>query len=123
VSDGGFLAEDTSVAAIVDAQNEGKQPCPECGVYYQALGVHRAAKHGYRGGKKRRAPRVKRDGPGPGRPPRVDMQVDDIFDVVVGQLFPKGYIPVHALTPLLRWRHATDEMLIEVTNGRRPSAP
>jgi hypothetical protein len=44
--------------------------------------------------------------------------VDDIFDVVVSQIFPRGTVPIHALTPLLRWRHATDEMLDEVLHGK-----
>jgi hypothetical protein len=39
---------------------------------------------------------------------------EDIFDSVIGLLFPRGSIPITALTPLLRWRHATDIMLEEI---------
>ena len=41
--------------------------------------------------------------------------MDDVFNAVVGLLFPRGVIPITALTPLLRWRHATDILLEEVS--------
>lgn len=98
---------------------DGKEPCPDCGQRYvpgPGMGVHRHAAHGRSSKVKRRAPASK-GVHGPGRPPKIDLTVDDIFDVIVNQMFPRGSIPVAALTPLLRWRHATDEMLIEVLHG------
>lgn len=106
------------------APDDGKAPCPDCGLRFvpgPGMGVHRHAAHSHTGAKakaKRRRGVSSNDGsPGPGRPPKIDLTVDDIFDVVVSQMFPRGSIPVAALTPLLRWRHATDEMLIEVLHG------
>jgi len=116
-----------TIEMIVDAAepDDGKEPCPWCSKRYvpgPGMGVHIHAAHpGVITDKRKRARRApsKAGAPGPGRPRKIDLTVDDIFDVVVNQMFPRGSIPVAALTPLLRWRHATDEMLIEVLNGGR----
>ncbi len=110
-----------TIEMIVDAAapDDGKEPCPHCGNRYvpgPGMGVHIHAAHPGVVTKRRRAP-SKKSVHGPGRPPKIDLTVDDIFDVIVNQMFPRGSIPVAALTPLLRWRHATDEMLIEVLHG------
>lgn len=102
--------------------DDGKEPCPYCGKRYvpgPGMGVHKHAAHPEMRGPRRKHVRApsKKSAHGPGRPPKIDLTVDDIFDVVVNQMFPRGSIPVAALTPLLRWRHATDEMLIEVLHG------
>jgi hypothetical protein len=39
------------------------------------------------------------------------LTADDIFDSVVGMLYPGGQVPTKALTPLLTWRLQTQEML------------
>jgi hypothetical protein len=107
------------VIAAMDEPDDGKEPCPECGKRYvpgPGMGVHRHAAHGSGPTRKRRKP-APPSKHGPGRPPKVDITVDDIFEAVVGQMFPRGNVPVVALLPLLRWRHATDEMLIEVLHG------
>lgn len=116
-----------TIAEIVDAAvfqpDDGKEPCPDCGRMFvpgPGMGVHRHSAHG---GKSKRSSKPKRvEGRGPGRPPRpsvADLTAEDIFDTVVGLLFPRGTVPINALTPLLRWRHATDEMLIEVRDGSK----
>jgi hypothetical protein len=122
MSDDGLntLREIAAEAAALLPVDDGKEPCPECGKRYMpaGMGVHRAAKHGYHGGKRiSRRPPSNEVVRGPGRPRKIDLTVDDVFDAVVNQMFPRGSIPVAALTPLLRWRHATDEMLIEVLHG------
>ena len=102
--------------------DDGKEPCPFCFKRYvpgPGMGVHIHAAHPTVVTDKRKRAPSKKSAHGPGRPPKIDLTVDDIFDVVVNQMFPRGSIPVAALTPLLRWRHATDEMLIEVLNGGR----
>jgi hypothetical protein len=109
-------------AEVLPVHDDGKEPCPECGKRYvpgPGMGVHRHSAHGWAGEKKKRTPRrpASNGAPGPGRPRKIDLTVDDVFDAVVNQMFPRGSIPVAALTPLLRWRHATDEMLIEVLHG------
>lgn len=99
------------------APDDGKEPCPDCGLRFvpgPGMGVHRHSAHGRSSKKRKHTRAASNGGPGPGRPPRVDLDVDDIFDTVIKLMFPRGTIPVDALTPLLRWRHATDEMLIEV---------
>jgi hypothetical protein len=113
------VAPTTDLTQPIGVQpDDGKEPCPECGKRYvpgPGMGVHRHSAHGGTSKRKRRPSPPSNHGPG--RPPKIDLTVDDIFDVVVSQMFPRGSIPVAALTPLLRWRHATDEMLIEVLHG------
>ena len=119
MSEPGFDALD-QVPLSPLAPDDGKDPCPECGKRYMrgpGMGVHRNTAHGVQHRpKKKRAP-SNEVVHGPGRPRKIDITVDDVFDAVVNQMFPRGSIPVAALTPLLRWRHATDEMLIEVLHG------
>jgi hypothetical protein len=105
---------------VAEEPDDGKEPCPDCGRRYvpgPGMGVHRHAAHGTQHRPKKRRPAASNGAPGPGRPRKIDLTVDDVFDAVVNQMFPRGSIPVAALTPLLRWRHATDEMLIEVLHG------
>jgi hypothetical protein len=103
------------------APDDGKVPCPECGQRFMAagMGVHRSIRHGYKGKKSQRKPRAAPSNHSAPRPPRIDLTVDEIFDAVVSQMFPRGTAPVAALTPLLRWRRATEEMLNEVQGHGR----
>jgi hypothetical protein len=95
------------------------EACPECGrddfKSANAQARHRSQMHGvvpaYRKNQST-TPKV----PGRiGRPPRaaVDrgMSVDAIFQSVVQTLYPGGQMPVWAVTPLVQWREATQEML------------
>ena len=103
------------------APDDGKVPCPECGLRFMraGMGVHRSAAHAYRGEKRKRKPRAAPSNQSPSRTPRIDLTVDEIFDAVVSQMFPRGTAPVTALSPLLRWRRATEEMLNEVQGHGR----
>lgn len=101
--------------------NEGAQPppskriCPECHkpISSKDLMRHRRRVHGYTDGatttSTSKTVALPDDDDG--------LNVDEIFDAVVGMLFPRGVVPITALVPLLRWRHATDELLIEVHRG------
>jgi len=107
---------ETPLPALIEPRTDGKVMCEDCGLWFMptGMGVHRSAAHGYRGQRSKRKPRSAPSNGTVTRTPRIDLTVDEIFEAVVSQMFPKGVIPVAALTPLLRWRHATDEMLIEV---------
>lgn len=109
-------------------------PCPECGREYRGpagLGRHRATQHGVRGksrsAREYHARKAKKNGnraqalekflaehPEPEEP---DLTIDDLFDVVIGELFPSGSIPVAAMPALMRWRTATEQMLGEVSGA------
>ena len=95
---------------VLAEPDDGKEPCPDCGKRYvpgPGMGVHRHSAHGNSSKRKRNDAGANRERK-PALPP---VTCDDVFDAVVSQLYPRGVIPVAALTPLLRWRHATDEML------------
>jgi hypothetical protein len=96
-------------------------PCPECGrddfASATSMARHRAMEHGVRAAKKAAAP-----APTPvptvkpvGRPraARLDTTttVDHIFQSVVQTLYPGGQMPTWAVTALVKWRDATQEML------------
>lgn len=86
-----------------------KKICPDCGksIRGKDLLAHRRRMHDYTPTKAKTVAAVTAE----------DISVDDVFDAIVGLLFPRGVIPITALTPLLRWRHATDEMLLAVNGG------
>jgi Zinc finger, C2H2 type len=90
---------------------KAKKLCPECGKAISAKDLlrHRRQVHGYTPGK------ITASGFVP--EPADDITEDDVFNAVVGLLFPRGVIPITALTPLLRWRHATGILLEEVNRG------
>jgi endogenous inhibitor of DNA gyrase (YacG/DUF329 family) len=130
---------DLVAPAEVGPSTNGKEPCPECGKLYvpgAGMGVHRASAHGTlnkttRHGRPRRecpecgkwfssrdmARHMRRHGiepvkkPSKPRPVALDWDVDDIFTVVVQQLWPGGVIPTQAVIALVKWREATQEML------------
>jgi hypothetical protein len=52
-----------------------------------------------------------------GTKPDGDLSVDEIFDAVVGLLFPGGAVPTKTMTSLLRWRDSTQRLLDEVNGG------
>lgn len=83
--------------------------CPDCGkeISSKDMARHRRTVHGKQPRKATTVAAVTAE----------DISVDDVFDAVVGLLFPRGVIPITALTPLLRWRHATDILLLEVNGG------
>lgn len=109
------MSNTSNTLFIEDAPDDGKAPCPECGKRYvpgPGMGVHRHSAHGRT--RKVRKPVASIPSNPIGRPPKIDLTVDDIFDVVVGQMYPRGSVPVSALTALLQWRRATEAMLDEV---------
>lgn len=86
-----------------------KKICPECHrpISSKDLARHRRTQHGY----------VQTPAPVLTAVSDDALTEDDVFNAVVGLLFPRGVIPITALTPLLRWRHATGVLLEEVTRG------
>ena len=92
---------------------QSKVPCPDCGQEYfsgPGLGVHRAAAHGLP--RRGRPPGAKNKEPR--QPKAPDLTVDEIFNSVVGILWPKGNVPATVIVPLVRWRDATQKMLDEI---------
>jgi endogenous inhibitor of DNA gyrase (YacG/DUF329 family) len=142
------LLRDRELEDRVVIQDDGKVPCPDCGLRYTAgtgLGVHRKRTHGISA--RRASKRPLRDCPecgktypskdmarhlrthgivrGRGRPPKYPKQqplsevdADDIFATVVSIIWPDGNVPVASVMALVQWREATQRMLTEVRNGR-----
>lgn len=133
-----------SALGVHKRSHQPKQPCPECGEMYQpgpGLERHRQAAHGAKVGERngsrpeaskrhtvtcpecgqemrkdnlRRHMRDKH-----GALPKVqkqdhDWDVDEIFQAVVGLMWPGGDIPVAAVLSLVKWREDTQRMLTEV---------
>ena len=89
--------------------------CPECGMMCNGatgLGVHRSVKHGYRGPKKNRKPKVRLTKVMNTKPvSKPDWSTREVFDAVVSLLYPGSTMPVGALPILLDWRDDTERML------------
>lgn len=102
---------------MMEPDEEGRVPCPECGSRFAPSGlpVHRAAKHGYQGQSSKKKVRSKAKADGKTTKSHAskvpDVTTDDIFDAVLGLVFTKGTIPIHAMQPLIRWREQTEAML------------
>jgi uncharacterized C2H2 Zn-finger protein len=127
--------------AVHARSHDAKQPCPDCGELFQpgpGMSAHRRAAHADKPKRpKKLCPEcgkaisakdlarhirtVHGEEPKPvGRPSklprRTEWEVDDIFNTVVGLMWPGGNVPVDAFLPLIHWREATAKMLVEVSH-------
>jgi hypothetical protein len=72
----------------------------------QGLGMHRFHSHGIRG---KSAPTTKQKSAPTPKVPR-DVKSDDIVNVVLSQLFPRG-IPVSKVRAVMAWARHTDDFM------------
>ena len=108
------------------ARAKAKVPCPECGeMFLPGVGVasHRARRHGVPGSSKstraanaaKEAKAVKAPKPKPvkveAEPQPHEWDVDDIFETVIGTMWPEGTVPLAAVIPLIIWREATQQLI------------